>query len=523
MSARFARVTARLRRPLGVRARSTMVAVIVVGLALLAGGTGLVILLQNNLEQTAKDAGRSRAAEVVELITADGVKAAASGLPEETLSGEFVQIVRDGTVIGASNRLVASRALSSERPAVGRFTAHTRDDLDSLGEGGEWMVVATSVTRGSVTYQVYVAASVRVQRDTVQTVAVFLLLATPLLLAGVGLAVWRLVGQALGSVEQIRTEVAAIDAQRMATRVEVPATRDEVAALATTMNGMLDRLQISQRAQRAFVSDASHELRSPLSTLTTAAELATEADEPTRTRLLGAINLELVRMRGLVENLMTLARADAHDLAVAPTEVDLDDLIAAEARRLSATSTRRVQLTIEPIRVWGDPQRLAQALRNLVDNAERHAVSTVRLSLGATDSQARLWVDNDGPIIEPADRVRIFERFVRLDESRSRDAGGSGLGLAIARVAVRSYGGEVEVVDAPDGWCRFELRLPVDAPQSAGPWRVVLYGGRSEQVPGCVAGEAVEESDSGVLSATTTTKPMRARCRAVGHRLTPPS
>ncbi|MEO6082004.1 MAG: HAMP domain-containing sensor histidine kinase, partial [Umezawaea sp.] len=245
-------------------------------------------------------------------------------------------------------------------------------------------------------------------------------------------------------------------------RVEVPPTRDEVSALATTMNGMLDRLQLSQRAQRAFVSDASHELRSPLSTLSTAAELAAEADEPTRTRLLGTINLELVRMRGLVENLMTLARADADDLAVAPTEVDLDDLLAAEARRLAATSTRQVVVAVQPVRVWGDPQRLAQALRNLVDNAERHARSTIRLSLGAADGEAHLWVDNDGPLIETGDRERIFERFVRLDESRSRDAGGSGLGLAIARVAVRSYGGEVEVVDAPEGWCRFELRLPAE-------------------------------------------------------------
>ena len=208
--------------------------------------------------------------------------------------------------------------------------------------------------------------------------------------------------------------------------------------------------------------DASHELRSPLPTLTTAAELAAASDEPTRTRLLGTINVELVRMRGLVENLMTLARADAHDLAVPPTEVDLDDLISAEGRRLTATSSRQVVMTVEPARVWGDPQRLAQALRNLVDNAERHARTTVRLSLGTAAGQARLWVDNDGPVIEPADRERIFERFVRLDESRSRDAGGSGLGLAIARVAARSYGGEVEVVDAPDGWCRFELRLPSD-------------------------------------------------------------
>jgi signal transduction histidine kinase len=464
MRAWFGRAGARLGRPQGVRARSTLVAVVVVGLALLAGGSGLVVLLQYNLERTAEDAARNRAAEVVALIEADGAKAAAGGLSEEARSGQFVQVVRaDGSVVGASNRLVARRALSTERPNVGDFTATEPGDLGYLGEDGEWLVVATAVARAGSTYFVYVATSVRVQRETVQTVVLFLLVATPLLLAGVGLAVWRLVGRALGSVEQIRTQVAAIDAQRMTARVEVPPARDEVAALATTMNGMLDRMQVSQRAQRAFVSDASHELRSPLSTLTTAAELATQGDEPTRTRLLRTINLELVRMGGLVENLMTLARADADDLAVPPAEVDLDDFMGIEARRLATTSSREVQVIVEPARVWGDPQRLSQALRNLVDNAERHAVSTVRLSLSADTGQARLWVDNDGPVIAVEDRERIFERFVRLDESRSRDAGGSGLGLAIARVAVRSYGGEVEVVDAPDGWCRFELRMPLDA------------------------------------------------------------
>jgi signal transduction histidine kinase len=309
-----------------------------------------------------------------------------------------------------------------------------------------------------------------VQRETVQTVAAFLLAATPLLLAAVAGAVWLLVGRALRSVERIRTEVASIDAPRLAQRVEVPATRDEIAALATTMNVMLDRLEVSHRAQRAFVSDASHELRSPLATLTTAAELATTADEAARTRLLATISLELSRLRGLVENLMTLARADARDLISAREDVDLDDLVDQEVRRLRATSRRQVLAHLEPLRVVGDGQRLEQALRNLVDNADRHAGSTVRLDLHREEAEAVIWVDNDGPTIAPEDRERVFERFVRLDESRSADAGGSGLGLPIARTTVAAHGGQVAVEDAPDGWCRFALRLPLSAD---GPARVM--------------------------------------------------
>ena len=157
---------------------------------------------------------------------------------------------------------------------------------------------------------------IRIQRATVQTVVVLLLAGTPLLLAAVALAVWVLVGRALRSVEQIRTTVAEIDARALTARLEVPQTRDEIAALAQTMNAMLDRLQASDKAQRAFVSDASHELRSPLATLSTAAELAGRTtDEEVRTRLLDTMNAELVRMRGLVGNLMALARADAHDAA----------------------------------------------------------------------------------------------------------------------------------------------------------------------------------------------------------------
>lgn len=210
------------------------------------------------------------------------------------------------------------------------------------------------------------------------------------------------------SVERIRASVAEIDARALASRLEVPPPRDEIAALATTMSSMLDRLQASDRAQRAFVSDASHELRSPLSTLSTAAELAVRTDdEATRRRLLQTMNAELARMRDV-----------------------------------------------------GRRQRIAQPLRNLVDNAERHAQTTIRLTLTTDGDQALIWVDDDGSVIDLADRDRVFERFVRLDDSRSRDAGGCGLGLAITLAGIRSQGGDVAVVDTPDNWCRFELRLP---------------------------------------------------------------
>jgi signal transduction histidine kinase len=449
-------------RRLGVRPRLVLVAVAVVLVALLAGGSALLYTLQTNLEQTLESSARNRAAEVAALIAEDGPAETVTGLTAEPRTGQVVQILSSsGVVLGVSDRRAAAGPLSPDRPAVGTVTS-TELDIDYLGEGGEWKIVSTAVLHGSTTYLVQAAVPIRVQRETVQTVAAFLLGATPVLLVGVAVAVWLLVGRALRPVERIRTAVATIDAQRLAARVEVPPTRDEIAALAKTMNAMLDRLQASHRAQRAFVSDASHELRSPLATLSTATELALRGDEPTRTRLLGTIDIELERMRGLVENLMTLARADAQDLVLSQTEVDLDDLIDDEVHRLRATSSRRVNVSVTPVRVWADRQPLAQALRNLVDNAERHARSTVRLSLATEGGHAVLAVDNDGPLVPPADAERIFERFVRLDESRSRDAGGSGLGLAIARTAARSQAGDITAGAAPDGWCRFALTVPLE-------------------------------------------------------------
>lgn len=465
--------------PAGIRGRSALVAVLVVLVAMLAGGTGLILILQQNLERSANSAAEARGAEVAALVRDQGVATAVAALVGETRNDEVVQIIDPShTVLGVSDPRAAAGPMSEQFPVPGR-TATADVDIDYLGEGGGWTVVATGVATSGHAYVVQVGVPVRVEKETVQTVAIFLFAAAPLLLGGTAFAVWLLLGRALRSVERIRSEVATINSQRLAQRVDVPPTQDEVAALAVTMNVMLDRLEAAHRVQRAFVSDASHELRSPLATLTTAAELATRADAATRDRLLATITAELARVRVLVENLMTLARADADDLVVPRGEVDLDDLVDDEARRLRTTSTRTVTVQVlDPVRVTGDNQRLAQALRNLVDNAERHAASTVRLSVHTVGPDAVLWVDNDGPTIHPANRERVFDRFVRLDDSRSRDAGGSGLGLAISRTAVESHGGRVQVVDAPDGWCRFELRLPLPQTEPGGSVGSVTAPGR---------------------------------------------
>jgi signal transduction histidine kinase len=175
---------------------------------------------------------------------------------------------------------------------------------------------------------------------------------------------------------------------------------------------------------------------------------------------LGTVLVESNRMRFLVDNLMTLAKADSHDLDLLAVDVDLDDVVETETQQLRSHSSRRVRSTLPPVRITGDPRRLAQVVRNLLENADRHAASTIEVSLAADDTTATLRVDNDGEPIEESMRERVFERFVRLDDSRTRDNGGSGLGLAISAEIVRAHGGTIRAAETANSWCRFEVRLP---------------------------------------------------------------
>jgi signal transduction histidine kinase len=171
------------------------------------------------------------------------------------------------------------------------------------------------------------------------------------------------------------------------------------------------------------------------------------------------IRSEVLRMQRLVDDLLTLARAD-DGVPLAFEEVDVDDIVDAEVRRLRATGDGPVRASIEAARVVGDRARLEQVVRNLVDNAARHTVGTITLSVSTRGDWVVLQVDNDGPPIPLADRDAVFERFRRLQESRERHTGGSGLGLAIARTLVVAHGGEVVATQTPSGQCRFEVRLP---------------------------------------------------------------
>jgi signal transduction histidine kinase len=278
----------------------------------------------------------------------------------------------------------------------------------------------------------------------------------------VGLLVWIIGGRALRPVEAIRSEVADITGSGLHRRVPQPSSDDEVARLARTMNEMLDRLERSAATQRRFVADASHELRSPLAALQATLEVALAHPDPDAWPAVSADALDEVRqLHRLVEDLLVMARVEESKTPERREAVDLDEVIMREGRRQRATGPKAIDLHgVSGGRVGGDPDQLLRVVRNLMDNAQRHAATRVAVELHEQGDVVELTVADDGPGIAPEDRQRIFDRFARLDESRTADDGGAGLGLAIVKEIVLAHGGTIEVADS-DAGTRFCVRLPL--------------------------------------------------------------
>ena len=321
----------------------------------------------------------------------------------------------------------------------------------------------TAVDNGSVLSGVagsaIVLPSLDSVRENVDRVSLGVVLGLPVLVALLGVLVWAIVGRALRPVEQIRSRVAEIGASRLDQRVPEPAGDDEVARLAVTMNEMLSRLERSAVRQRQFVSDASHELRSPIASIRTQMEVALAHPERADwADVAGGVLEEGLRMERLVDDLLTLARADAGVISARSERVDMGEVTLAEAERHEVIDTTAVKEAV----VTGDQLALRRVVRNLFDNAVRHSAGRVEISVTAIDGYAVVSVEDDGPGIAIADRERVFERFARLDEGRQRDQGGTGLGLAVVRDVVTGHGGSVAALTGERlGGARFVVRIPL--------------------------------------------------------------
>lgn len=274
-------------------------------------------------------------------------------------------------------------------------------------------------------------------------------------------ATWLVTGRALRPVAAMRTQLDAVNASDMGSRVSQPPGDDEVAQLARSINGTLARLERSAEQQRQFASDASHELRTPLAGLRAQLESAQLYPEDTDVETLADSALrDTDRVEAIITDLLLLARIGSR-VDVVKEPVNLAELVDEGLAGRKDKIPVRLELG-EGAVVEGVRFQLDRMLANLLDNAQRHADSMIDLRVGVEDGQAVLALENDGAPIDGEDRERIFERFTRLDAARSRDAGGTGLGLAIARDVAVAHGGTLSVADSERGAC-FVLRLPLAA------------------------------------------------------------
>lgn len=446
--------TDRLRAQAGsIRGRTTAVAVALVGIALLVGAVALVSVLRGTLTASVLADARLRAAEIASQLTEGTVPEDASlGSSDDIL----VQVLdADGAVVAASADAPAT-ALATGLSGGGHATVNLPDDDDPF------LVVAVAAETPEGRRTVLVARTLDLVEESTELVAGLLAIGLSLLLMVVGITAWLLVGRALAPVEAMRREVEEITGSELHRRVPIGGGGDEIARLATTMNGMLERLERAYARQRQLVADTSHELRSPIASIRQHAEVAlAHPGRTTTSELAETVLAEDLRLARLVDDLLLLSRADERILGMERRPVDLDDLVLAAARALRNERRLEVDATgVSGGRVTGDAEGLRRVVDNLAENAARYARSRVSFSLAEEGGSVVLRVDDDGPGIPAADRDRVFERFVRLDAARARDGGGSGLGLAIVAELVAVHGGSVTIGKAPLGGARVEVRLP---------------------------------------------------------------
>ncbi|MFJ3143076.1 ATP-binding protein [Streptomyces halstedii] len=485
-----------------VRARAALGATLVVAVALVAAGLAVLLVLRSNLTDRAGLEAEVAAREVAGQLALDVPYARLDLGDEET---HPVQVTDErGRVVAVSDDLEAitgtgtARVTPGPTASTGPGTQHddddddddkdsdddkdkdddTRDDDPGRGEvssdepefsngtatvdgdRADYRFAAVEATTSAgVTLTVHAGAPLAAEQEAVGSVRGAMLAGLPALLLVVAAVTWLVTRRALRPVEGIRRELAAITAsQDLGRRVPEPGSRDEIARLARTTNETLSALETSVDRQRRFVADASHELRSPIASLRTQLEVG--AAHPELLDLPGAV-ADTVRLQALAADLLLLARLDAGERP-GRAAVDLGALVREE---VSQRTGDRIPVEVSvaeggAVEVSGSRGQLARVTGNLLDNAERHAERSVAVTVRAEGKDVCLEVADDGTGVPPPERERIFERFVRLDDARTRDDGGAGLGLALARDIASRHGGTLTVGTSPRGGAAFTLRLP---------------------------------------------------------------
>lgn len=438
-----------------LRARLTTAAAVVIALGMVAAGGLLVWRLHSSLIANLDSSVAQQSSTIADQAAQSELP---RRLPDPDDNAPSVQVVgADGTVVAGSGDLGSRRRM---------FTVAGTDDTrvttaHPVGRpGAQYRVAATTIDTAKGRVTVYAALPTAPVDSSTTELLSALAVGLPVLVAVLTLIGWLLVGRALQPVEAVRSQAAVIPGTDLTRRLRPPGAKDELARLTATFNELLARIENASAQQRRFVADAAHELRSPIATLRTQLEVTGRgaAQEPGLSSAIPGLIGDVDRLSHLVDDLLALARLDAQP-AQHRQVVDLDDIVLDQARAVRHRGPAVDVTGVSAGRVTGDLSALTRVVRNLLDNATRHAARTVRVTLGTEADTVVLVVADDGPGIRPADRERVFERFTRLDEARSRDAGGAGLGLAIVREAVAAHEGTVVVTDNHPG-ARFTVTLP---------------------------------------------------------------
>ncbi|MFI1827885.1 sensor histidine kinase [Streptomyces sp. NPDC020412] len=474
-----------------VRAKAALGATAVVAVALVLAGAAVLLVLRAYLSDQAELQAEVTAREVAAQVAREGDTASGT-LTIPSTDDRPVQVVdEDGRVVAVSDELeqISGTGTTGVKPQPlppggddgdgdGDQDGQDEQDVDDPergevsgkeprfvkgtatvdGDFAEYVFAVVEATTGAGrTVTVYAGAPLSVEKDAVGSVREAMLIGLPPVLVVVASVTWLVTRRALKPVEGIRAEMAAITASEdLSRRVPEPATGDEVARLAHTTNETLAALEASVERQRRFVADASHELRSPIASLRTQLEVG-EA-HPELLDVPGAV-ADTVRLQQLAADLLLLARLDAGEQP-GRARLDLSALVREEVSQRTGDRVPAAVDVTDGVEVAGSHGQLVRVLGNLLDNAQRHALASVEVSVRRAGGSAVLSVADDGTGVPDAERERIFERFVRLDDARSRDEGGAGLGLAIARDVARRHGGTLTVGRSAAGGAQFVLRLP---------------------------------------------------------------
>ena len=373
-------------------------------------------------------------------------------------------------------------------PALNAAVTEPRYE-SSVANGSHWRTLTRTATVGGVAVVLRVARSEDRLRAQLWEILTVLVLGLPVVAVFAGVGGYVLARRALTPIDRLASEARRITADRLHERLSVPNQRDEIGRLAAVINETFARLEASFDQLRRFTADASHELRTPLAVIRGIGEEGLgETRSPAEYKeAMGSMLEEVDRLTTLVDTLLRLSHGDAGTVRLAREPVDLGQLTRDVDSSLGILAEERNQrITVDDSdRVVAAVDRLVlrEAVTNLLDNAIKYgpAGSVIDVRARLDGDQAVIAVADQGPGVAAAHRARIFDRFFRLDEARSRENGGTGLGLAIAKWAVEEHGGRIDVDENPSGGSVFRITLPLTAPVDAAKHvhRHQLSGGRS--------------------------------------------